>query len=107
MLDLKLSEKLMDIFGKCGGVIAGLRYVRLALPSAGKSQHAEAAGKFGGDVIKDVGRITQSWQEKQRFPGPAPVEIVQCNAVHRNESAPMRRRILKHMLPFQKCLMCH
>ena len=78
--DPQRVEERADVRDQAIRLVARLRLVRPAVPAAGQGEHAEAVDEPRRELGVDLGRPVQPWQQKDRLPAAAPVQVVESDA---------------------------
>ena len=84
-LDAHGVEQASRVLGGVGERVAALDLVGQPVPAPGQGEHSVPVAQVRGQLRKDMGSAAQAGQQQQGVAVPAPVQVVEADAVEDDE----------------------
>src|SRR5215472_5449592 len=92
-LDSHRTEELMEVIHERVDVVSRLWLVRPPVTATGQAQDVEMVCKLRGQIIENMGRVSEPRQKDQRFALASPVQKFQRYSIYFDELFRVRRFI--------------
>ena len=92
-LDSHRIEELSEVIHERVDVVSRLWFARLPVTTTGQAQDVEMVCKLWGQIIEDVGGVSEPGQKDQRFALASPVQYLQRYPIYLDELFHVRRFI--------------